>query len=256
MAVSNNHPILVVDKLSKSYGKDESRVDALKDASLTVNASEFVALMGASGSGKSTLLHLIAGIGSFDSGTVTLDGQSIGSLSDSELTILRRRKIGLVFQSYNLIPSLTAEENITLPSLLDSSARIDSAKLDALLDALGIKTRRTHRPDALSGGEQQRVAIGRALFSDPAILLADEPTGNLDTHSGKEICDILKRLSQTDKRTILLVTHDPAVALIADRIAFMNDGRIIGQATAGDYQNAIDVERLRSAAVTAAVGVL
>jgi putative ABC transport system ATP-binding protein len=184
--------------------------------------------MGASGSGKSTLLHLMAGLATPDSGRVVIRGQDLGGMNDRELTLFRRRNIGLVFQAFNLIPTLTAEENIALPLLLDGKHTAETApKIAELAETLGLTSRLQHRPDAMSGGEQQRVAIGRALVTDPAVLLADEPTGNLDSANSKAVCELLRDLSQIHNKTIVMVTHEPAVAAYAQEVAVIKDGRLV-----------------------------
>jgi putative ABC transport system ATP-binding protein len=184
--------------------------------------------MGASGSGKSTLLHLMAGLATPDSGRVVIRGEDLGGMNDRELTLFRRRNIGLVFQAFNQIPTLTAEENIALPLLLDGKHSAETApKIAELAETLGLTSRRQHRPDAMSGGEQQRVAIGRALVTDPAVLLADEPTGNLDSANSKAVCELLRDLSQIHNKTIVMVTHEPAVAAYAQEVAVIKDGRLV-----------------------------
>lgn len=218
---------LRVEGVTKRFRQGASTVEALKDVSLAVQPGEFVAVMGASGSGKSTLLHVLAGLTRPDAGRVLVEGEDIGALSDRRLTRFRRRRIGLVFQAFNLIPALTAEDNIRLPLLTDGRPEIADGKLDDLLTRLGIAERRLHRPDALSGGEQQRVAIARALVTDPAIVLADEPTGSLDSVTGQNLCRLLKELCHEQGRTIVVVTHEPAVAAWASRVVVMKDGRIL-----------------------------
>jgi len=216
---------LVVEQLTKRFCQGSVVVEALKDVSLTVPQGEFVAVMGASGSGKSTLLHLMAGLMPPTSGSVYVDGENVAEMSDSRKTRFRRKNIGVVFQQFNLIPTLTAEENILLPAQLERAVRVSDSRLDELLDLLEIKERRTHRPDALSGGEQQRVAIGRALLVDPAIILADEPTGNLDSTNSTTICTLLRKLCTEQKRTLVVVTHDQNVAGYGDRTIHLRDGR-------------------------------
>ncbi|MDR0871170.1 MAG: ABC transporter ATP-binding protein [Planctomycetaceae bacterium] len=208
--------------LKKYFGN----VHAVDDISLTAGEGEFLTVTGASGSGKSTLLHLLGGLTTPTSGSVLINGTDIASMTDSVRTKFRRRNIGIVFQSFNLIPTLTAEENILLPAMLDKS-REQLPMPDELLDLLEIKERRHHRPDALSGGEQQRVAIGRALLMKPAIILADEPTGNLDSVNSDNICQLLRKLCDEQKRTLIVVTHDKAVAAFGDRTIQLKDGRIL-----------------------------
>ena len=213
---------LEIQAVVKHFRAGTTLIHALNGVNLRVAAGEFVAIMGASGSGKSTLLHAMAGLTDVDSGSVRVEGQDLAELSDARLTRFRRRRIGLVFQAFNLIPSLTAEDNIRLPA--DAGAGL-AARIDGLLDRLELKARRGHKPDALSGGEQQRVAIARALVADPAILLADEPTGSLDSVSGQNICRLLRELCSEQRRTIVMVTHEPAVAMWADRVVVLKDGR-------------------------------
>jgi len=218
---------LVVENAVKSFRQGEREVTALRGISLSVPAGGFLAVMGASGSGKSTLLHLMAGLTTADSGRVLVDGADLAALNDRDLTLFRRRRIGLVFQSFNLIPTLTAGENIALPLMLDGrNGQVTQTKVDQLLDKLGLSHRRDHRPDALSGGEQQRVAIGRALITDPALILADEPTGNLDSANSKSVCELLRDLSSKEGRTIVMVTHEPTVAAYAKQTIVMKDGNL------------------------------
>lgn len=218
--------LLRVSKLSKVYGSGSAQVTALADVSFTVDQGEFVAIVGASGSGKSTLLHLIGGVDRPTEGAVFLDGQNIFSFSDDQLAIFRRREVGLIYQFYNLIPILNVTENITLPLELDSR-QADPEKLAALLKRLGLTNRREHLPNELSGGQQQRVSIGRALITEPALLLADEPTGNLDSATSAEILALLKQANREYKQTIVMITHDLEIARQADRVIEIEDGRII-----------------------------
>jgi putative ABC transport system ATP-binding protein len=219
---------VVVDNVTKRFRQGDRAVVALRGISLEVPRGQFLAVMGASGSGKSTLLHLVGGLTRPDEGKVVIDGTDIGALNDRELTLFRRRNIGLVFQSFNLIPTLTAEENLSLPLMLDrKNGQVTSDRIDDLLNQLGLTGRRHHRPDAMSGGEQQRVAIGRALVSDPAVILADEPTGNLDSVNSKAVCELLRDLSHVHGKTIVMVTHEPSVAAYAQEVAVIKDGNLV-----------------------------
>ena len=218
--------ILRVENLCKTYGKGENLVRAVDNISFSVNKGEFVAIVGASGSGKSTLLHLIGGVDRPTSGKVFIDGKDIYTLNDDNLAIFRRRQVGLIYQFYNLIPILNVEENITLPCNLDGK-EVDRDKLEELLKTLKLSDRRNHLPNELSGGQQQRVSIGRALMNRPALLLADEPTGNLDSKASREIVELLKLSNQKYKQTIIMITHDHNLALNADRIITLEDGKII-----------------------------
>lgn len=223
---------LQVEQLTRVYGSGDAVVRALDGVSLTVERGEFVAVMGASGSGKSTLLHLLGGVDKPTSGRITLDGVSLYDQKEEELTVFRRRQIGLVYQFYNLVPLLTVEENLTLPLLLDGRTA-DPARVLDLLARLGLEGKRRAFPAQLSGGQQQRVAIARALITHPALLLADEPTGNLDQKNSREIIDLLKLSNRNLKQTILLITHDEKIALEADRIVTIEDGRIISDERRG-----------------------
>lgn len=218
--------ILRVRDLTKIYGSGTAQVAALQNVSFEVKQGEFVAIVGPSGSGKSTLLHMIGGVDTPTSGQVEVDGTNLASLNESRLAVFRRRQIGLVYQFYNLIPVLTVEENITLPLLLDRR-KADRAQLEQLLRTLGLEERRKALPNQLSGGQQQRVSIGRAVITSPALLLADEPTGNLDSKNSAEILALLKSLHQQHGQTLLLITHDREIALQADRILAVEDGRIV-----------------------------
>lgn len=219
---------LVVENAVKRFKQGDKAVTALAGVSLDVAAGTFLAVMGASGSGKSTLLHLMAGLANPDEGRVLIRDTHLGALNDAQLTLFRRRHVGLVFQSFNLIPTLTAEENIALPLLLDGKSEAAVLpKVHELLQTLGLLDRRTHRPDAMSGGEQQRVAIGRALVSDPTVILADEPTGNLDSANSKSVCELLRDLSQIHNKTIVMVTHEPTVAAYAQEVAVIKDGKLV-----------------------------
>ncbi len=217
--------ILEIHNLCKVYGKDETRVDALKDVSFDVEQGEFVAIVGPSGSGKSTLLHILGGVDVPTSGEVIISGTDIGKLNETKLAIFRRRHIGLVYQFYNLIPILTVEENMTLPLLLDGQ-KPDGELLKDLVSKLGLTDRMRHLPNQLSGGQQQRVSIGRALMNHPALLLADEPTGNLDTANSKEILTLLRKFNKENHQTVIIITHDERIALSADRVITIEDGRI------------------------------
>ena len=213
--------------LTRRYGDGESAVDALRGVSLEVPAGQFTAVMGPSGSGKSTLMHLLAGLDRPTAGTVHVGGQDISVMSDRQLTKLRRRHIGFVFQSFNLLPTLTAEENICLP-LAIARVKPAAADLDSLIERIGLSERRDHRPSELSGGQQQRVAIARALIARPTVLFADEPTGNLDSAAGADVLALLRDAVAIDGQTTVMVTHDPRAAAAADRVLFLADGRIVG----------------------------
>ena len=218
--------ILKVNNLSKVYGKGDTQIKALDDVSFSVEKGEFVAIVGPSGSGKSTLLHILGGVDTPSSGQVLVDGTDICALDQTKLAIFRRRQIGLIYQFYNLIPILNVEENITLPLLLDERS-LDEARLKEIVATLGLADRVRHLPNQLSGGQQQRVSIGRALINNPALVLADEPTGNLDSNNAKEIIALLKLSNQRYHQTLIVVTHDRDIALQADRIISFGDGRIV-----------------------------
>ena len=218
--------ILKVENLTKVYGKDSTKVVALDHVSFSVEKGEFVAIVGASGSGKSTLLHLIGGVDRPTSGKVYIDGKDIFSLDDDKLAIFRRRQVGLIYQFYNLIPILNVEENIALPLALDNR-EVDNNTMNDMLELLGLKNRKTHLPNELSGGQQQRTSIGRALITNPTIILADEPTGNLDSKSSDEIVALLKKSNKELKQTIIMITHNMEIAKIADRIIKIEDGKIV-----------------------------
>lgn len=218
--------ILRVENLNKVYGKGENEVRAVDNVSFQVEKGEFVAIIGSSGSGKSTLLHLIGGVDRPTSGKVYIDGKDIYQLSNDNLAIFRRRQIGLIYQFYNLIPILNVEENITLPCDLDEQ-KVNAEKLQDLLKTLGLEKRKKHLPNELSGGQQQRVSIGRAIINSPAIMLADEPTGNLDSKASEEIISLLKLSNKKYNQTVIVITHDEKIALEADRIITIEDGKII-----------------------------
>ena len=217
--------ILEIKNLCKVYGEGETRVDALKNISFDVDQGEFVAVVGPSGSGKSTLLHILGGVDVPTSGVVRIAGTDIGKLDENKLAIFRRRQIGLIYQFYNLIPILNVEENLTLPILLDGK-KPEQKLLEDLVEKLGLSERRSHLPNQLSGGQQQRVSIGRALMNHPALLLADEPTGNLDTENSKEIIALLRNFNRENNQTVIIITHDERIALAADRVITIEDGRI------------------------------
>lgn len=217
--------LLEVNKICKTYGSGETAVKALKDVSFSIPKGEYVAIVGESGSGKSTLLNMIGALDTPTSGKVRIDGKDIFSMNDKKLTVFRRRNIGFIFQAFNLIPELTVEQNIIFPSLLDYQ-KPDKAYLEELLSVLNLKERRHHLPSQLSGGQQQRVAIGRALFTRPSLILADEPTGNLDTQNTSEVITLLKETSRKYEQTIVMITHSRSVAQTADRVLQVSDGRL------------------------------
>ena len=217
--------ILKVENLTKSYGKGEAKVDAIKNINLSINKGEFVVIIGPSGSGKSTLLHLLGGVDKPTSGKVYINDVDIYTLKEKDLSIFRRRNVGLIYQFYNLIPVLSVKENILLPAELDNR-KIDKDYLDDLLKTLGLKERANHLPNELSGGQQQRTSIGRALINRPSIVLADEPTGNLDSKNSKEVLELLKLSVRKYNQTLIMITHDPSIALQADRVITIEDGTI------------------------------
>ena len=217
--------ILEVKNLSKIYGKDETKVVALDNVSFSVKQGEFVAIIGPSGSGKSTLLHILGGVDVPTKGSVIINGTDISTLDETNLAIFRRRQIGLIYQFYNLIPILTVEENLTLPLLLDGR-KPNQKIIDSLVKTLGLENRLNHLPSQLSGGQQQRVSIGRALMNNPALMLADEPTGNLDSENTKEIISLLKKFNKENNQTLIVITQDERIALAADRVIAIEDGRI------------------------------
>ena len=235
------HALHVTD-LHKTYPADGEVVHALAGVSLTIRTGQLVAIMGASGSGKSTLLHLIGALDQPTSGSIIIDGEDIGAMDDRRRTLFRRRRLGIIFQAYNLLPTLTALENVTLPAMLEG---IDSRRAESrgreLLELVDLGHRMAHRPQAMSGGEQQRVAIARSMMNDPTIILADEPTGNLDTQHGEAIWRLMSSLTREDGRTIITVTHEPAGAAFADRIVILKDGRIVGEMEPGKQAHASHV---------------
>ncbi len=238
--------VLETTQVKKQYQMGEVTVSALDGVNLVVNKGEFVGIMGPSGSGKSTLLHLLGGLDEPSDGEITLAGQKLSKLSDNDITLVRRRKVGFIFQFYNLVPTLTAEENVALPLLIDGqSLEKHREKIDKLLALVGLADRKHHKPDQLSGGQQQRVAIARAFVNDPEIVLADEPTGNLDSRSGRAILELLRRTCVDLGATIVMVTHDPRAASYADRVIFLKDGEIVRELklSAGGHgmQSIIDV---------------
>ena len=221
-------PVLIAEKIIKNYHLGKHTVQALDGVDFVVEKGEFVAIMGPSGSGKSTLMHLIGGLDKPSDGEITLAGKRLSLLKDKQITELRRRNVGFIFQFFNLLPTLTAEENITLPILIDGkNPRKYKDRLEALLNLIGLEDRRRHKPEQLSGGEQQRVAVARAMVTEPAILLADEPTGNLDSKTGTTIMELLRRSCDDLGQTIVVVTHDAHAASFADRVVFLRDGQVV-----------------------------
>lgn len=218
--------ILKVENLTKTYGSGENLVHAVDDVSFSVEKGEFVAIVGASGSGKSTLLHLIGGVDRPTSGKIFVDGNDISKMNDDKLAVFRRRQVGIVYQFYNLIPILTVEENITLPCDLDGRG-VDRERLEMILDSFGLRARRKHLPNQLSGGQQQRTSIARALINNPSLVLADEPTGNLDSKSSDEVMSMLKMCNQSYGQTVIMITHNLDIAKQADRIITIGDGKIV-----------------------------
>lgn len=218
--------ILKVEHLTKTYGSGENLVHAVDDVSFSVEKGEFVAIVGASGSGKSTLLHLIGGVDRPTSGKIFVDGNDISKMNDDKLAVFRRRQVGIVYQFYNLIPILTVEENITLPCDLDGRG-VDRERLEMILDSFGLRARRKHLPNQLSGGQQQRTSIARALINNPSLVLADEPTGNLDSKSSEEVMSMLKMCNQSYGHTVIMITHNLDIAKQADRIITISDGKIV-----------------------------
>ncbi|MBO5425738.1 MAG: ABC transporter ATP-binding protein [Lachnospiraceae bacterium] len=218
--------ILTLKNLTKVYGKGDTAVTAVDHMDLEIEKGQFVSIVGTSGSGKSTLLHLIGGVDTPTEGEVIIDGDNIYELNDNNRSILRRRKIGFIFQQYNLIPVLTVEENIKMPLLLDGN-KVDQKKIDEIIEKLGLTERKNHLPNQLSGGQQQRVAIGRALANNPTVIIADEPTGNLDKKNSEEVMELLCKCVKDEGQTLILVTHEPDIAAMADRIIHLEDGQII-----------------------------
>ena len=218
--------ILETKNLCKTYGEGDTLVKALDNVSFSVEQGEFIAIVGPSGSGKSTLLHILGGVDVPTSGEVIINGTKISDLDETALAIFRRRQIGLIYQFYNLIPILTVEENLTLPLLLDGR-KPDQKQIEMLVEKLGLENRLKHLPNEVSGGQQQRVSIGRALLNSPALLLADEPTGNLDSENSKEIIKLLRQFNKENKQTVIIITHDERIALSADRVIEINDGKIL-----------------------------
>ncbi len=236
----SNGQVVVASEVSRRYGEGDATVDALIDVSTSFERDRFTAIMGPSGSGKSTLMHILAGLDKPTSGSVVLDGEEITRLDDRELTRLRRDKLGFVFQFFNLLPVLTAEENLVLP-LSIAGRKPDSAWLDQLVRTVGLDDRRSHRPSELSGGQQQRVAVARALVSKPAVVFADEPTGNLDSKASADVLRLLRQAVDEFGQTVIMVTHDPAAAAHADRLITLRDGRIVHDDTPGSADDVIEL---------------
>jgi putative ABC transport system ATP-binding protein len=232
--------VVVGRALTKRYGEGDVAVDALRGVDVAFAPGSFTAIMGPSGSGKSTLMHILAGLDQPTSGSVEIAGSELGALGDHELTLLRRSKVGFIFQSYNLLPVLTAEENVLLP-LRIAGEHVDPAWLETLIDTVRLGDRRTHRPSELSGGQQQRVAVARALIMRPAVVFADEPTGNLDSASGRDVLDLLRRAVDEFGQTIVMVTHDPAAAASADRVMFLADGRVVDERAGSTVDDILDL---------------
>jgi putative ABC transport system ATP-binding protein len=236
----NGAPIVSTTELHRRFGEGEAAVHALRGVTLSFPAGEFTAIMGPSGSGKSTLMHLLAGLDRPTSGSVVVDGLELAGLDDRRLTALRRDKLGFVFQSFNLVPVLTAEENITLPTTL-AGRKPEPGWLDTLVDTVGLRDRLTHRPSELSGGQQQRVAVARALISRPAVVFADEPTGNLDSASSAEVLSLLRRAVDDFGQTVIMVTHDAGAAAAADRVVVLRDGEVVHDGASGDTEGLLDL---------------
>ncbi len=235
-----NGKVVEAAGISRRYGEGEAAVDALVEVSTGFDRGRFTAIMGPSGSGKSTLMHILAGLDAPTAGTVTIDGREITGLDDRELTKLRREKLGFVFQFFNLLPVLTAEENLVLP-LSIAGRKPDQAWVDQLIRTVGLEDRRTHRPAELSGGQQQRVAVARALVSKPAVVFADEPTGNLDSKASEDVLQLLRRAVNEFGQTVIMVTHDPGAASHADRLITLRDGRIVHDAAPGSTDQVIEL---------------
>jgi putative ABC transport system ATP-binding protein len=240
MTAAPQAPIVSTTGLSRTYGEGDTAVHALRDVSVAFPTGQFAAIMGPSGSGKSTLMHLLAGLDSPTAGSVVLDGQELAGLDDKGLTRLRRNRLGFVFQAFNLVPVLTAEENILLPLTL-AGRRPDREWLERLIDAVGLRDRLDHRPSELSGGQQQRVAVARALVHRPAVVFADEPTGNLDSRSSEEVLDLLRQAVDDFGQTVIMVTHDPQAAAVADRIVVLRDGQVVHDGAAGGTEGVLDL---------------
>jgi putative ABC transport system ATP-binding protein len=240
--VSANGPVVVATDIHRRYGEGDTAVDALRGVSVEIAPAKATAVMGPSGSGKSTLMHILAGLDKPTSGTVELDGVDITKLDDGELTELRRDKLGFVFQFFNLLPVLTAEENLVLP-LSIAGRKPDEAWVDQLVATVGLEDRRTHRPAELSGGQQQRVAVARALVSKPAVVFADEPTGNLDSKSSADVMRLLRQAVDDFGQTVVMVTHDPVAAAHADRLITLQDGRIVSDAAPGSADDVIELQK-------------
>ncbi len=240
MTATSPAPIVSTAELHRQYGEGEAAVHALRGVTLGFPEGEFTAIMGPSGSGKSTLMHLLAGLDRPTSGSVVVAGLELANLDDKKLTSLRRDKLGFVFQAYNLIPVLTARENITLPLML-AGTKVDSAWFDKLVDAVGLGDRLTHRPAELSGGQQQRVAIARALIARPAVVFADEPTGNLDSKSASEVLELLRRAVDEFGQTVIMVTHDAGAAASADRVVMLRDGQVVHDGASGSAEGLLDL---------------
>jgi putative ABC transport system ATP-binding protein len=235
-------PVVAASDLTKRYGEGDAAVQALRGVDLSVARGEFAAIMGPSGSGKSTLLHLIGGLDTPTSGEVRIGGVSLGGLDDKELTLLRRKRMGFIFQFFNLLPTLTAEENVALPFMLSGeSPAAHEQRIQEVLELVGLSRRNHHLPQELSGGEQQRVAVARALVRSPDIVLADEPTGNLDTATGEEVLRLMRQTVDRLGQTIVMVTHDPGAASVSDRVVFMRDGALVHEAAGASGQEILDI---------------